>query len=112
MNCFKSTTERANSLVPGHGYYVIDQSSDLVDKSNVPSNYPKSVPVFLVIRETSNLSFVELMQKQSNVALLVERGGSLEAYLERLNRNYIRREDCYSQLAEHHKLLFKQELDR
>ena len=112
MNCFKATTERTNSLVPAHGYYVIDQSSDLVDESNVPSNYPKSVPVFLVIRETSSLSFIELMQKQSNISLLVERGGSLDAYLERLNRNYITREECYSQLAERHKLLFKQELDR
>lgn len=113
LNCAKeTTTERANSLVPAHGYYVIDQSSDLVDASNVPSKYPPTVPVFLVIRDTSCLKFVDIMRNEPNISLLVECGGTLSSFLERVNRNYITRDECYAQLSEYYSAQFKQELNR
>ena len=70
--------------MPAHGYYVIDQSTDLVDSDNIPENYPDSIPTFLVVRNTKSINFVEIMKKQSNICLLVEQSGEVGIYLERL----------------------------
>ena len=84
----------------------------MVDSTNVPSKYPPTVPVFLVIRDTSSLKFVDIMKNEPNISLLVECGGTLGSFLERANRNYITRDDCYAQLNECYRSQFKQELDR
>ena len=84
----------------------------MVDASNVPSKYPPTVPVFLVIRDTSCLKFVDIMRNEPNISLLVECGGTLSSFLERVNRNYITRDECYAQLSQCYSAQFKQELNR
>lgn len=95
INCY-TETKRANSLVPAHGYYVIDQSTDLVDSDNMPENYPDSIPTFVVVRNTKSINFVEIMKKQSNICLLVEQSGEVGSYLERLFN--LQREADFEQL--------------
>lgn len=82
--------------MPAHGYYVIDQSTDLVDSDNMPENYPDSIPTFLVVRNTKSINFVEIMKKQSNICLLVEQSGEVGSYLERLFN--LQREADFEQL--------------
>ena len=52
------------------------------------------------------------MRNEPNISLLVECGGTLSSFLERVNRNYITRDDCYAQLSEYYSAQFKQELNR